>query len=93
MRVEKELKKICENPASLVEIKLEKYEGGTIYGDELSPDIKEFVRWLFKQGVKKEVEEHTDGTIDFLFYVRTLGRRRTWRLKKVYRLKPNSRRK
>ncbi|RUM43028.1 MAG: hypothetical protein DSY34_00675 [Desulfurobacterium sp.] len=78
----------CPNPAKLVEIELLPCEGGKILGNEKRPNIKEFVQWLHKAGVKKETEENLDGTVDFKFYTRTLGKGATWRLRKVYRLKP-----
>ena len=80
--------KACLNPAKLVEIEVLPYEGGQILGNEKRPNIKEFVSWLHRAGVKKEVEENLDGTVDFKFYTRAMGRRKLWKLKKVYRLKP-----
>ena len=55
----------CPNPAKLVEIELLPHEGGVILGSEKRPSIKEFIRWLGKAGVKKEIDENTDGTVDF----------------------------
>ena len=78
----------CPNPAKLVEIELLPHEGGVILGGEKRPSIKEFIRWLGKAGVKKEIDENTDGTVDFKFYTRVMGKRTLWRLRKVYRLKP-----
>jgi hypothetical protein len=80
--------KKCLNPAKLVEIEVLPYEGSWILGNEKKPNVKEFVRWLGKAGVKKEIDENLDGTIDFKFYTRVMGKRTLWRLRKVYRLKP-----
>jgi hypothetical protein len=83
----KEIKE-CSHPARLVEIEVLPYEGGTVLGNEKRPSIKEFITWLGKAGVKKEIDENTDGTVDFKFYTRVMGKKAIWRLRKVYRLKP-----
>jgi len=78
----------CERPAKLVEIELFPNEGMVTYGNEKCPDVREFIRWLGRAGVKKEIEENLDGTVEFKFYTRRMGRGGGWKLRKVYVLKP-----
>jgi len=87
-RVELKGEKLEASTYYLVEVEVLPYEGGWIYGREMTPDPSEFASWLLRKGARKVISEREDGSIEIQFLTKGMGRGAIWRPRKVFRIKP-----